>query len=226
MKKIYSYSRISKFLAVGMAASLWAASSMMASAADFVFDLIPFTGSPAAVQVTVHQQDNNTLRFTASLESPDTGDLRGIFFHINESLYAPGDLTFAYVSSVDGLAGNPTFLSAFALNSVTNVGGSDNKVTPLGNFDIGFEFGGSGVGGGDWVHSITFDVNAISGNLDLYTFMPVNMTNFMAARVMSLPNGGSSKLSCCGTEVPEPDSSLGLLAFAIGGLLWRRRKTV
>ena len=230
MKNIKSSSIVSKLAVCAIALSAWAVSNVSASADDLIFDLDPFTGDPADVSVTVHQQDIDTLRFTATLVTPDVGDLRGIFFHINEALYAPGDLTFEYVSSIDGLVNDPSFLAEFDINNIDNVGGGDNKVTPMGDFDIGFEFGESGVGddgfgGSDWVRSITFDISAISGTLDLYGFMPIHMQNFIAARVMSLPNGGSSKLTCCGTTtVPEPSSTMGLLAFALGGLLWRRRK--
>lgn len=213
-----------------MAACLWAVGSINATAADFVFDLEPDVGQAmAAVQVTVHQQDANTLRFTVDQTDPVYfGDLRGLFFHVNESIIDPADLTFSFVAAVENVTNNaiaPSINSTYGLNSITMAGSNNNNINPIPALDIGLEFGSQGLGGDD-IKSITFDIFK-AGGLDQMTFMPIHMEHFMAARVMSLWDGnsrdGSSKLTCCGTEVAEPSSSMGLLAFAIGGLLWRRR---
>lgn len=233
MKKVCSRSVFSKFLAGSMAICLWAASSMSASAADFVFDLTRFsTGQDIAfVQVTVHQQDADTLRFFVDQPDPVIfGDLRGLFFHINESIINPADLLFDNFMAFSNAPGNPllapspNFLVEYGLNNThaVNIGGRSNRVNPVPSLDIGIEFGTTGTDTDD-IHHVSFDVSK-AGGLDLFTFMPVHMGHFMAARVMSIrPNGASSKLSCCGTSIPEPSSSLGLVAFALGGLLWRRR---
>ncbi len=245
MKKVCSCSIYSKFLASSVAVCLWAVSSMSASAVDFVFDLTRFSEDQdiAFVQVTVQQWDTatdmesdiltDTLKFTVDQPDPDIfGDLRGLFFHINESIIDPEDLVFdaesfmAY-SNADGnplLTPDPNFLVESSLNDIdsVNVSGNSNTIKPIPSLDIGIEFGTSGASPDD-IHHVSFEVSK-AGGLDLFTFFPVHMEHFMAARIMSLqPNGGSSKLSCCGTSVPEPSSTMGLFAFAFGGLLWRRR---
>jgi len=228
MKRILSHAKASKPVSACLGLCAWAMASLGASAADFVFDLTPFTGDPAAVQVTVHQQSLDTLRFT--VDQPDLtkfGDLRGLFFHVNESIIGPTDLSFSFVSAVENITGNaitPTFTSEVDFNNVVSVGGGDNKTTPIDHFDVGFEFGSSGIATDD-VRSVVFDITKVGG-LDQMTFMPINMPNFMTARLTSVWDGnnreGSSKLSCCTTTVPEPEMA-GLLAIAFGVLLWRRR---
>lgn len=233
MKKICSCSIKSKILAATMTVCLWAASSMSASAVDFVFDLTRFSDDQdiAFVTVTVHQQTPDTLRFFVDQPDPDIfGDLRGLFFHINEIIIDPADLVFGNFMAYSNAAGNPlltpdpNFLVDFDLNNIdsVNISGNSNRINPIPSLDIGIEFGTGGADPDD-IHHVSFDISRVGG-LNMFTFMPINMEHFMAARVMSIrPNGGSSKLSCCGTTVAEPSSSMGLLAFAFGGLLWRRR---
>ena len=233
MSRFFINCHFSKIVSAGIVAlSFIALNSLSARASDFEFDLTPFTGNPASVTVGVHQQSADTLRFTVEQNDLSMfGDLRGLFFHVNESIIDPTDLTFSFVAAVENITGNaitPTFTSAVGLNSIVSVVSGDNKTTPKDNFDVGFEFGSPGIGGSDNdVRSVIFDITKIGG-LDSMTFMPVNMEYFMTARLTSVWNGvdreGSSKLGCCTTTVPEPDSTLGLLVLALGGFLWRRKK--
>jgi len=228
MSRIFSVIRTSKTATVCFGLCAWAITGLSAAAADFVFDLTPFTGDPAAAQVTVHQQSFDTLRFT--VDQPDLtkfGDLRGLFFHVNESIIDPTDLNFSFVSAAENITGNaitPSFTAAVGLNSIVSVGSGDNKTTPIDHFDVGFEFGSPGIGTDD-VRSVVFDITKVGG-LDQMTFMPINMADFMTVRLTSVFDGnnreGSSKLSCCTTTVPAPHMS-GMLALAFGVLLWRRR---
>jgi len=229
MHKKYSYSKVSKFLACGIAAIALATSGGGALASDFVFDLTNVGSTPASVQVTVHQQNAQTLRFTVDQNDPNKyGDLRGLLFHINEPIISLNDLNFTFVSAVQNMT-NASFTPTMTPDLSLNSGNFDG----LKNYDVLVEFGTNGIGRGDDIARVTFDVASIGGHLDLNSFLPVNMKNFMAARVTSSYDGkdreGSSKLVCCGeTDVPEP-SAMGLLALAFGafgGLLWRRRKRI
>jgi len=238
MKKIYSCSIVTRLLAICI---VWTAGSISASASGFVFDMVNYPGqATASIQVTVSQEDSDTLRFTLDQLDPVIyGDLRGLFFHINDSFIDPTDLTFTFVAAVENDANalsandlgfaplDPIMPFSYGVNNITSAGSNSNNLqgvtNHIGGFDIGLEIGSQGASQND-IKSFTFDISK-AGGLDQMTFMPINMDHFMAARVMSLrgSNGGSSKLTCCTTTVPEPSSTMGLLAFAVGGLLWRRR---
>lgn len=244
MKKITS-PIIVKFLTIGLAIAAWTTSNISAHASDFVFDLTQFTGNPAHVQVIVSDNGNGSLHFNvaqtdSTYNSPptDEGDLRGLFFHVNENLIAPEDLTFSNFIAW-GYDNNGIFQNNLGVDLIdpdniytgnvgqyneVSSGGPQNNVNPK-TFDIGLQFGTPG-DNPESILGVSFDVTIIGG-LNQMTFMPTNMEDFIGARVTSLSelNGlpGSSKLSCCGTTVPEPSSTMGLLAFAFGGLLWRRR---
>lgn len=218
---------VPKLLAVTMVLCVWAAGSMNASASDFVFDLENVGAVPLSVQVTLHQQDSDTLRITVDQDdSTNYADLTAFLFHIDESLIDPTNLTFTFFSAIENITGNaitPTLVSSAGLNNQNFQG--------LNGYDVALQFGQQGIGGnkGD-IKSITFDITtSIIGGLDLMTFMPFHMDLFMAVRATSAYNNqdreGSSKLTCCGVTVPAPSSSMGLFALAMGGLLWRKRRT-
>ncbi len=251
MKKTKSSSIISKLAVCGIALSAWVVNSVNASADDLIFDLTPFAGAmDASVTVTVSQVDNDTFNFFVDQTTSVVGDLRGIFFQINESLgIAASDLSFSnFVASPAGATNfkcDPDMAWKFDLNLVRALTENSRKcpsssdITEIttasaGNnnvkggkkryYDIGFEFGTGGKKP-DKIQSVSFDLD-FAFDVNLYSFMPVHMKHFIAARVMSLPGRPrSSKLDCCGQiQVPEPSSTMGLLTFAIGGLLlWRRK---
>ncbi|WP_417624573.1 PEP-CTERM sorting domain-containing protein [Paremcibacter congregatus] len=212
------------FCAAGL---LFGASSLSATAGDFVFDMVNTGSTPIDVQVTVSQWDNETIRFTLDQNNPNAfGDLRGLLFHVNENVINLNDLDISFVSAVQNMTGDA---KTFDITPTFNLNGS--SMNGLSNYDIAVEFGHNGIGGGDDIKSITFDLatTAIGGSLDLDTFFPANMEQFMAVRATSAFDGndreGSSKLTtnCCGTTVPEPSSMAGLMVLAFGGLLWRRK---
>ena len=223
--------------------TLWTTATPLALASDFIFDLDNTGTTPISVQVTVHQQATNTLRFTIDQNDPDAyGDLRYLFLQVNETSVNLSDLNFSFVSAVHNDTGNifsPNFGVETGLNSV-NIGG-------FKNYDIALKFGRSGIGTGgkkkkgkrkkkskskyglsDDIRSITFDIINTVGSLNQMSFLATDTQYFMAARVTSSWDGinreGSSKLNCCGTTtVAAPESTMGLLVLALGGLLWRRK---
>lgn len=246
MKKSTSCSLTAKLLAISLAIVGWTASSLSASATEFVFDMVhhedtdePGESAYVAIQVTVEQMaaggsnPYDYLQFT--IDQTDTatsfGDLRGLLFHVNEEIIDPTLLDFSFVSAVDNsgtsysapLSPDDDFLSA-------STGINSESLDGLKNYDVLVNIGTPGETPDD-LRTITFDVALTGGALDLFSFMPVYMNKFMAVRLTSVwvtPDSltdreYSSKGICCGTEVPEPSSTMGLLAFAIGGLLWRRR---
>ncbi|PCI50533.1 MAG: hypothetical protein COB49_03520 [Alphaproteobacteria bacterium] len=202
---------------------------MSASAVDFTFDMTNVGTQNVSVQVNVLQLGND-LRFTVDQSDTDISfaDLQGVLFHINEAIIDIADLDFTFVSAVENITGNaitPPITPDVSLNTGNFQG--------LKDYDVLVQFGSMGIGNnGDDIKSIMFDVSLLSGGfLDLFTFMPVNMDKFMAVRFTSVwsqsdpTRQGSGKGECCGTTIPEPSSTMGLLAFAVGGLLWRRRLT-
>ena len=227
MRKSTSCSLTTKLLAVGLAIVGWTASSLSASATEFVFDMTNIEGDAVAIQVTVKEIAAGDLQFTVEHTDIATSyaDLRGILFHVNETLINVNDLNFTYVSAFtnSGVAFIPP-----APGIMPTVGSNDVNFQGLKKYDVLVEFGSAGETPDD-IRSIIFNVSSNAGNLDLFSFMPVYMNEFMAIRITSVwteddhSREGSGKLTCCGTTVPEPSSSMGLLAFAIGGLLWRRR---
>ncbi len=229
MKKVYPCFIKTKLLAMSMAVFGWMSGSMNASAVDFTFDMNNVGSETATIQITV-EQNGDDLRFTVDQLDTDVSfaDLRGVLFHINDSLVDVNDLDFTFVAATENITGNditatlsPDITPVFALDDVDFSG--------FKNYDVLVEFGTPGEVPDD-IGSIVFDISSISGGfLNLFTFMPVNMEEFLAVRYTSVwseddPNReGSGKGICCGTTVAEPSSTLGFLAFAMGGLLWRRR---
>lgn len=257
MKKIFSCSIISKLLTASVAVVAWAASSMTASATDFVFELERMSSDQdvAFVQITVTDDGLGSLDFfmvqtDSDFNQPgDTGfnddssyfegDLRGLFMNVQQYVIAPEDLTFsdflawgydddgAYQSDLGVMLNDPAniYTGDVGVYNEVDIAGPQNSINPM-EFDIGLEFGTPGIRP-EKILGVSFTMT-MAGGLDFDTFEPFNWKNFFGARITSLPEGGdldgSTKLTCC-TTVPEPSSTMGLLAFAVGGLLWRRRIT-
>lgn len=220
-------------------ASLWVTGTSLAAASDFMFDLDNTGTTPISVQVTVHQQATDTLRFTINQNDANAyGDLRYLFLQVNEDEINLSDLSFSFVSAIHNDTGN-----VFSPDFGVETGWNSVDVGDFKNYDIAFEFGLSGIGQikdkrkrkhkkkpglSDDIRSITFDITNTVGSLNQMNFLATDTQYFMAARVTSSWDGvnreGSSKLECCGTTtVAAPESTMGLLALAFGGLLWRRK---
>ena len=146
---------------------------------------IPSGGAGPATQVYVEEQAGN-LVFTVDLLDTlaMTGDLRGLFFHMNE----------AAISGLSVVGLDPTISETrVAANSVIDLGNGANMrgAVPSG-FDIGVEFGDAGIGKGK------LDVNGpVSFTLDGVIDLTLDDLTHMlfGARVTSVGAPGTARLN-------------------------------
>lgn len=173
--------------------------SQPSRAMSSTFDLLPFTGDPVRVRVTLTELAGDIqfhARIVTDAQNPNTGDLRGLFFSFADNGLIPG------LSAT----GDDITASKFSASPFKSVGGNSNNVNGIAGpgFEGGVEIGTQGIAADD-IQDTTFLLHHASQTLSLSIFDDASF----AARVMSvgLPGsgrGGSSKLS--GPFVPPTDN--------------------
>ncbi len=173
----------------------------------------PFTGTDAAVRITLTEQGDDIL-VTATVEQ-GIGDLRGIF------------LDFVDDSVLEGLSVTGDDVTGFDTGNVIDVGQGANVHgggTPC-PCDLGVEIGTPGIGKDDFL-STSFVISHETLGLTLGYFSEQSV----AVRMTSVgpdefSRGGSSKLSGQFPEntipIPEPTTAL-LFALGLGSLGFAR----
>lgn len=163
-----------------------------------------FSGSPAAVTVTVDDQASGAgkLQITVDVHTDvSIGDLRGLFFHLaDESLLTFGSfqvsqLGVAVTQQVYGPADSVTNLG-FGNN--LNGGGSG------GPFDIAFGIGTPGIGWDDY-QSVTFTLSHSAVDLDTSLFAEQTFGVRMTSVGSEGNRDGSSKLVGKFGSLPLPE---------------------
>lgn len=198
----------------------------------------PIDGStPLKVELTFTQNGNNVdlkTQVITDVGSPNTGDLRGVFFNIaNNTL-------------IDNLVAAGVGYTEIQFN-VSNLG-NGATVSPLGPYEVGIEIGSSGIGADDY-QLVTFSLSS-GAPITLADFSTDPTDYAVRATSVGLPGGsrsGSSKLGgsdvclddeceepCVGPDcgggneepgVPEPvTASLALISAAGLALATRRRR--
>ena len=124
------------------------------------------------VWVTVTEQPDGTLKFEVRVTGDYIGDLRGLFFDVNEQLL--GSLSITPDSVVD----------AYGDDSIDSVGSSSNNLggVPTDGYDVGVEIGLQGIAGGDDFQYFTFTLDSSSRDL---TLQDIDSEQF-AVRLMSV----------------------------------------
>lgn len=200
------------------------------SSSFYVGDKISGDSSDILVKITLDDAASpGDIKVTAEVvtngSNPNTGDLRGIFFHVaNESLLGGMSATGADVSA-----------DVFNANSVLSVGSPSNNLNGGGGnnpgpFDGGVEIGSQGIGTDD-IQMTMFFLSHTSVNLDLSLFL--DPPQWFGVRVMSVgtpggSRGGSSKMKGMPGEDPIPEPvTAGLAVLGLGaiGFATRRRRS-
>ncbi len=114
--------------------------------------IIPGT---VGLKVTLTEQLDGTVRFDLENQGNLVGDLRGLFFDVNDS----GLLSNLSVVGADVTG------SSFTDNDVVNLGGGVN-MNGVGNFDAGILFGTAGISKDD-INVTSFVLKSASGGLNL-----------------------------------------------------------
>lgn len=143
--------------------------------------------------------------------------MRGLFFHVNENLIAPEDLTFSNFIAwgydnngifqnnlgVDLIDSDNIYTGNVGQYNEVSSGGPQNNVNPK-TFDIGLQFGKPG-DNPESILGVSFDVTIVGG-LNQMTFIPTSMEDFIEARVTSLSelNGCQAPASLAVAAPPCP----------------------
>ncbi|NEO01490.1 MAG: PEP-CTERM sorting domain-containing protein [Moorea sp. SIO3I7] len=191
--------------------------AISAEAAVLDFDISPFTGDPATVNITLEEVGND-VKF--NFEVTDTlADITGVFFDINDTFNLnSNDLSVSGNDVTGSLVTNTSNLG----NGVNlNGGGPSNP----GSFDFGLKIGTNGIGTDD-IQSTSFTLSHATEALTLDMFEEQKF----GVRLQSVGSNreGSSKLTAISpikvirpsdpkpVSVPEPSTLLGLGLFAVG----------
>ena len=199
---------------VTIAASTLTAISAEAAALDF--DISPFTGSPATVNIILEEVGND-VKF--NFEVTDTlADITGVFFDFNNILNLNSNDMSVSGNYVGDLKTNTSNLGG-GVN--LNGGGPSNP----GSFDFGVKIGTNGIGTDD-IQATSFILSHATEALTLDMFKEQKF----AVRLQSVGSSreGSSKLTGISpikvirpsdskpVGVPEPSTLLGLGLFVVG----------
>lgn len=116
-------------------------------------------GGPG-VRITVVQTPDGKLQITASLVSSTiVGDLRGLFFQVNNEALLGGLSVTESTSNVTGLQQNA--------NAVSNLGAGVNTLGATRASDVGIAFGTASTEGADDIRSVTFTLSHATEALTL-----------------------------------------------------------
>lgn len=200
---------------VTIAASTLTAISAEAAALDF--DISPFTGSPATVNIVLEEVGND-VKF--NFEVTDTlADITGVFFDLND--------TFNLNSNDLSVSGN--YVTGGLVTNTKDLGGGVNLTgggrSNPGSFDFGLKIGTNGTGTDD-IKATSFILSHATQALTLDMFKDQKF----GVRLQSVGDNreGSSKLTGISpikvvypsdnkpVGVPEPSTLLGLGLFAVG----------
>jgi MYXO-CTERM domain-containing protein len=204
-----------------------AAMLVMSSAASALTSQFFVGGAPddLLVQITLDDADTpGEIKVTAEVitngGNPNTGDLRGIFFHVgDESLLAGLSATGADVTD-----------QQFSANAVSDLGNGANMNGAAGSpFDGGIEIGTQGIGTDD-IQMTMFFLSHNSESLDLSLFL--DPPQLFGVRATSVGEPGSNRSGSVkltdppGDEIiPEPvTAGLALLGLGALGYATRRRR--
>lgn len=203
---------------VTIAASTFTAISAEAAVLDF--DIKPFTGDPATVNIKLEEVGND-VEF--NFEVTDTfADITGVFFDFNNILNLnSNDLSVSGKNVTGDLKTNTKDLG----NGVNLTGGGRSNP---GSFDFGVKIGTNGIGGDD-IQSTSFTLSHSTQALTLDMFEEQKFgVRLQSVGSNPTDRGGSSKLAGISpikvirpsnskpVGVPEPSTLLGLGLFAVG----------
>ena len=205
---------INSFLLAASVAVLSSAFSP-ASAATLQFSIEDFTGDDSTASITLDDMvDPGNVKFTVDITgSPNDGDIRGVFFDINDlgQTFLPNTLT---------VTGNQVTSFATDNDGMLVRKGGGNQINPGGPFEVAVEIGQPGTSEGI-IASTMFTVSSSAGNLTLDNFIG---ENFGVRLQATTGDEGSSKLQGMAPEkdhggsdvtVPEPASTAALSLFAL-----------
>jgi Ca2+-binding RTX toxin-like protein len=164
-------------------------------------------GEPGAL-VTISETPAGALSFTIEVhdtiaepgDTADIADLRGLFFHVrDESLLPKLKISGPHVTS-----------SQLGADAIKTVGGDVNMEgrTPS-NYDVGVEFGTSGIGKDD-IRSTTFTLDYVpaTGAPDIALSLDLVANQFVGLRLTSVSDNGAGRelsLKLVGTApAPKP----------------------
>lgn len=122
------------------------------------FDLAGAVG----LHVTITENPDGTLRFDLMNSGSQIGDLRGLFFDLQDASLA-GSLK---------VSGGQVSNYNFADDGITNLGGGVN-MNGAGDFDGGVAFGTAGIGKDD-ISSTSFTLDSLTRDLTLEDFSMVS----------------------------------------------------
>ncbi len=134
------------------------------------------SSNSAVVQISITVNGDGTVTFTVTQQAGYVGDLRGLFFDLGDESLLSGTLSVLGSDVTDRQFGN---------DSVTNLGDGANMsglVGDYGGYDVGVEFGSSGLRGTDDIRVTTFTLGSSLRPLTLADFSNVSF----GARVTSV----------------------------------------
>ena len=117
--------------------------------------------------ITITETDAGTLIFDIEvLDSGLLGDLRGFFFDLNDYDASAGDLSITGLGETSDLIGE-TLIEEGSVDRVTkDVSLKGSVSNELGDFDVGIEFGTTGISRDD-ISSASFELASGTGSLSL-----------------------------------------------------------
>src|SRR5262245_44573723 len=131
------------------------------------------------VQITITQTSSGVFHFDVQQSGAVVGDLRGLFFDLQHETLVSASGTQVSLTGVSATGTNVSSLATAVLDgndTVVKVGGNDNNMSGALSFDgtgqeaqgydVGIEFGSSGIGsGGNDVRNVSFDLHLTGATL-------------------------------------------------------------